>query len=320
MKKVAVGKILMKSSGYGLVHIPPGFWRWIPQKIHSHPRRWPLLLKPKDQFRSKQKDQGHQPSSCKTGRIGSPGSVIQSRRRQACGWCFQQLCKQWTYHLQPHFWWRGCNSREDTKKVHFHALTRVKGDPTSCRWVMVVLASSFRTTLQKQQCTSVLVLNAAPPFQRGQQRRGWSWWHCSRWMEKNRKWLIPTALKQLWRKTVPKQTRSLDANKCWQRQKAWSCHVSILSLIRWSRTRKNYLVYKSQPEQATTGTQPYWYSLEKTRQTSQQVSFTLSPLGKFAEVFRGRNETITSLSWLFIFFSPSSFLNHQVILLPSLPH
>lgn len=134
--------------------------------------------------RSKQKDQGHQPSSYRTGRTVSPGSVIQSRRRQACGWCFQQLSKQWTCHPQPHFWWRGCNSREDTKKVHFHALTRAKGDPTSCRWVMVVLASFFRTTLQKQQCTSVLVLSATPPLQWGQQRRGWSWWHCSQWMEK----------------------------------------------------------------------------------------------------------------------------------------
>lgn len=134
--------------------------------------------------RSKQKDQGHQPSSYRTGRTGSPGSVIQSRRRQACGWCFQQLSKQWTCHPQPHFWWRGCNSREDTKKVHFQALTRAKGDPTSCRWVMVGLASFFRTTLQKQQCTSVLVLSATPPLQWGQQRRGWSWWHCSQWMEK----------------------------------------------------------------------------------------------------------------------------------------
>lgn len=84
--------------------------------------------------------------------------------------------------------------------------------------------------------------------------------------KKNREWLIPTVLKHLWRKTVPKQTRSLDAHKCCQRQKAWFCHISVLSLIRWSRTRKKYLVYKSQPEQATAGTQPYWYSLEKTRQ------------------------------------------------------
>lgn len=159
-----------------------------------------------NQFRSNQKQPTASALQLQNRKVWSPDAVINSGREQG----YYNSVSKWKYHLQAHCWCKG----------------QVKGEPTSCRY-----DSTTDITLQNHTVKAVTYFGAGPqshtmvPKRSEKERTKLTNTNCSNWMERTGKWLISIVLKQLWRKTVPKQTRSLNANKHWQRQKAWTSEV-----------------------------------------------------------------------------------------------
>lgn len=72
--------------------------------------------------------------------------------------------------------------------------------------------------MQKQQCTSVLVLSATHDTSS----------EVSRGKDKADEHAAADGWKMAYTNSteaVPKQTRPLDVNQCQQKKKAWSCHI-----------------------------------------------------------------------------------------------